>query len=201
MKAFTFLLLLFLLLAGCTAPAVATTDSHETTVTTFPLETTHSPETTPLESTVSITPTEASIQAVVEAFLSAYEENCYLYTDNEYDHLTVLAADPATIVIWEGNSVPLSDFHGNIQTIHDKEAYWKQARQNQGSYRDNFKTTCHFNGITFDGDTATVMAEFAMSFSYTDQPGTTSGGRDGFELLLVQVDGSWLIANITEIGA
>lgn len=144
---------------------------------------------------------ETAVKAVAETFLTAYEENVYLYTDNEYDHLTVLSADSDATVSYNGRSVPLSDFHGNIYAVHDREAHWKQSRQEQGIYRHNFETACHFQSITFDGDTATVMAEYAMSFTYDDRPGTTSGGRDEFKLLLVQVDGSWLVAEVTELGA
>ncbi|MBQ7231000.1 MAG: hypothetical protein IJX04_08920 [Oscillospiraceae bacterium] len=144
---------------------------------------------------------ETAVKAVAETFLTAYEENVYLYTDNEYDHLTVLSADSDATVSYNGRSVPLSDFHENIYAVHDREAHRKQSRQEQGIYRHNFETACHFQSITFDGDTATVMAEYAMSFTYDDRPGTTSGGRDEFKLLLVQVDGSWLVAEVTELGA
>ena len=144
---------------------------------------------------------ETAVKDVTQAFLTAYGENVYLYTDNEYDYLTVLAADPDETVSYNGKSVPLSDFHGNIQAVHDREAYWKQSRQEAGISRHNFETACHFQSITFNGDTATVMAEYAMSFTYDDKPGTTSGGRDEFKLLFVQVDGAWLIAEVTELGA
>ena len=145
---------------------------------------------------------ETAVKDVTEAFLTAYQENVYLYTDNEYDYLTVLAADPDAIAFYgNGQSVPMLDFRNNIQNVHDREAHWKQSRQEQGISRRDFKTACHFQSITFDGDTATVMAEYAMSFTYDDQPGTTSGGRDEFKLLLVQVDGAWLIAEVTELGA
>ena len=143
---------------------------------------------------------ETAVKDVTEAFLTAYQENVYLYTDNEYDYLTVLAADPDAAVSYNGKSVPLSDFHGNIYAVHDREAHWKQSRQEQGISRHNFETTCHVQSITFDGDTATVMAEYAMSFTYDDQPGTTSGGRDEFKLLLLRVDGAWLVAEVTELG-
>lgn len=196
MKRFVPLLVTVLLLTGCAAPVAVTTEPQAPPSTALPSEVT-----IPSETTVPLEPVKTDIRAVVDAFLTAYEENCYLYTDNEYDHLTVLAANPDATVTYLGESIPLSDFHENIQTLHDTEAYWKQSRQEQGIYRHNFETQCHFTGITIDGDTATVLVDFAMSFSYDDSPGSTSGGRDAFELLLVQVDGTWLIANVSEIGA
>ena len=204
MKAHFALLLAFLLLAGCAVTPAVTTQPPETTqptVTTAPPETTLPSEATaPPETTVPMDPTEAEVRAVVDAFLTAYEENCYLYTDNDYDPLTVLAAAPDATVTVDGKSVKLSSFHENIQARHDREDYWKQARQEQGISRSNFETFCHFTSLKFDGDTATVLVDFAMSFTYDDQPGTTSGSRDGFSLFLVQVDGAWLIADVTEVG-
>lgn len=201
MKAPTALLLAILLLAGCAAPVPTEPPVVTTQPTTVPPETTLPLETTaPMETTVPVAPEEEAVKAVVDAFLTAYEENIYLYTDNEWDHLTVLFADPAATVTHQGEAVALSEFHQNIQTRHEKEADWKHSRQEQGIYRHNFVSECHVQSITFDGDTVTVMAEYAMSFTYDDQPGTTSGGRDEFELLLVQVDGAWLIADVTEIG-
>ena len=204
MKAHLALLLAFLLLAGCAVTPAVTTQPPETTqptVTTAPPETTLPPETTaPPETTVPIDPTEAEVRAVVDAFLTAYEENCYLYTDNDYDHLTVLAAAPDATVTVDGKSVRLSSFHENIQNRLDIEAYWKQARQEQEISRSNFETFCHFMHLEVDGDTATVLADLSMSFTYDDQPGTTSGSREEFKLFLVRFDNTWLIADVTEIG-
>lgn len=201
MKAFAALFLALLLLAGCAAPPAATTEPTHPTVTTSPPETTLPPETTaPPETTVPMDPTEAEVRAVVDAFLTAYQENCYLYTNNDYKHLTVLAADPDATVNIDGKSLKLSSFHENIQNRLDIEAYWKQARQEQEISRSNFETFCHFMHLEVDGNTATVLVDFAMSFTYDDQPGTTSGSRDEFKLFLVRFDNTWLIADVTEIG-
>lgn len=217
MKKYIAILIAVLLLSGCTAaPAVTTEPPVETTappVTTAPPETTLPPETTdpmettlpsettvPVETTVPIDPTEAEIRAVVDEFLTAYEENCYLYTDHEYDHLTVLNADADTTVSYDGKSVSLSEFHGNIQFLHEEEEYWKETRQEQGIYRNNFEYFIHYSTFTHDGDSVRVMVEFAMSFTYEDKPGTTSGDRDEFEILLVQAGGSWLIAGLKTVG-
>ena len=54
--------------------------------------------------------------------------------------------------------------------------------------------------LEVDGDTATVLVDFAMSFTYDDQPGTTSGSREEFKLFLVRFDNTWLIADVSEIG-
>ena len=201
MKAFAALFLAILLLAGCVAPPAATAEPTHPTVTASPPETTLPPETTtPSETTVPMDPTEAEIRTVVETFLTAYEENCYLYTNNDYKHLTVLAADPDATVTVDGQSVRLSSFHVNIQNRQDIEAYWKQSRQEQEISRSNFETFCHFMHLEVDGDTATVLVDLAMSFTYDDQPGTTSGSREEFKLFLVRFDNTWLIADVTEIG-
>lgn len=211
MKKYIAVLIAVLLLSGCTAaPSVTTAPPPETAIpteSTVPTETTLPPVTTapvettiPPETTLPIDPTEAEIHSVVEAFLTAYEENCYLYTDHEYDHLTVLNADADTTVSYDGKSVSLSEFHGNIQFLHEEEEYWKETRQEQGINRNNFEYFIHYGTFTHDGDSVRVMVEFAMSFTYEDKPGTTSGGRDEFEILLVQAGGSWLIAGLKTVG-
>ena len=143
MRKYVAFLLAVLLLAGCAVPQAVTTQPPETTqptvTTTHPPETTMPPETTtPPETTIPLDPTEAEIRAVVDEFLTAYEENCYLYTDHEYDHLTVLAADPDATVTIEGKAVKLSSFHKNIEFLHDKETYWKYVRQAQGISRHSY---------------------------------------------------------------
>ncbi|MBR7179564.1 MAG: lipoprotein [Oscillospiraceae bacterium] len=217
MKKYIAILIAVLLLSGCTAaPSVTTEPPVETTappVTAAPPETTLPPETTvpmettlpsettvPVETTVPIDPTEAEIRAVVDEFLTAYEENCYLYTDHEYDHLTVLAADPDATVTIEGKAVKLSSFHKNIEFLHDKETYWKYVRQAQGISRHSYASTCHFDIFDFDGDSVKVTATLGMSWVYSDAPtGKGSGSFEDFELLLVCVDGTWLVADALEL--
>ena len=199
MKTFTALFLAVLLLAGCAAPAVVTTEPPAGTtqppVTTAPRETTLPPETTePLD------PEEAAVRATVDAFLTIYQQNVFLYTDIDYDYLTVLAADPDATVEWKGRSVRLSEFHKNILFYHDREAYWKHIRQTQGITRQNYESMCHFDRIEISGDTATVTVSLGYSFVYDDDPtGNGSGGFEDFELLLVRVDGNWLVADVLSL--
>ena len=143
---------------------------------------------------------EDAVRDVLDAFFLAHQENSYLYTDHNYDGLTVLSADPDRTVTFEGKTVPLSDFFGNIEYLHDKEAYWKHVRQSQGISRTDFSTSCRISTIDFDGDIAYALVGSGVTFTYTDAPnGGPSGMSSDYEVLLIQVDGSWLIADVLEL--
>ena len=143
---------------------------------------------------------EDAVRDVLDAFFLAHQENSYLYTDHNYDGLTVFSADPDRTVTFEGKTVPLSDFFGNIEYLHDKEAYWKHVRQSQGISRTDFSTSCRISTIDFDGDIAYALVGSGVTFTYTDAPnGGPSGMSSDYEVLLIQVDGSWLIADVLEL--
>ncbi len=139
---------------------------------------------------------EEDIADTVEAFLQAYQENVYLNTENEYDHLTVLAADPDRTVTYQGESVALSEFYGNIEYLHDKETYWKHVRQDQGITRSSFQVTTRVEDIRFDGNAAIVQVGGGVTFTYTDAAAPSGMGEE-FEILLVYLDDTWLVADVT----
>ncbi|MBQ8355550.1 MAG: M56 family metallopeptidase [Oscillospiraceae bacterium] len=140
---------------------------------------------------------EEAVQDVLDAFFQAHQENSYLDTNQDYDTLTVRSADPKRTVTFEGKTVPLSDFFGNIEYLHDKETYWKHVRQDQGISRTNFSTSCQISEIEFDGDTAYALVNSGVTFTYTDAPnGAPSGMGSEYEVLLIRVDGRWLIADV-----
>ena len=141
---------------------------------------------------------EAEVQAVLDAFFLAHQENSWLYTDHNYDHLTVLSADPGRTVTFEGETVSLSEFRGNIEYLYDKETYWKHIRQDQGISRTSFSTSCRIQEIDFDGDICYVLAGSGVTFTYTDSVGP-SGMSTDFEVLLIRVDGKWLVADVLEL--
>ena len=142
---------------------------------------------------------EEAVQDVLDAFFQAHQENSYLYTNQDYDALTVRSADPKRTVTFEGKTVPLSDFFGNIEYLHDKETYWKHVRQDQGISRTNFSTSCRISEIEFDGDIAYALVSSGVTFIYTDAPnGAPSGMISDYEVLLIRVDERWLIADVRE---
>ena len=142
---------------------------------------------------------EEAVQDVLDAFFQAHQENSYLYTNQDYDALTVRSADPKRTVTFEGKTVPLSDFFGNIEYLHDKETYWKHVRQDQGISRTNFSTSCRISEIEFDGDIAYALVSSGVTFIYTDAPnGAPSGMISDYEVLLIRVDERWLIADVLE---
>lgn len=145
----------------------------------------------------NLDPRKAAIAETLEAFFLAYEENLNLNRDNGYDHLTVLAADPERTVEHQGKKVPLSNFYGNIEYLHGKEAYWKHVRRDSDIVASSFQVAFGIEKIRYDGDIATVQAHDHASFYYAGL-GAPSGMGGEFEILMVQVDGEWLIADIFE---
>ena len=143
---------------------------------------------------------EDAVGDVLDAFFLAHQENSYLYTDHDYDGLTVLSADPDRTVTFEGRTAALSEFRGNIEYLHDKEAYWKHVRQEQGISRTGFSTSCRISKLDFDGDIAYAQVSSGVTFTYTDAPnGASSGMSSDYEVLLIRVDGRWLIADVLEL--
>lgn len=142
-------------------------------------------------------PDEEAIAATAEAFVTAYEENINLNRDNGYDHLTVLAADPARTVGYQGKTVPLSTLQENIEYLHGKEAYWKHVGKDAGILPDTFRLTVGTEDLRIDGDTATVTVYDNMTFYYEGN-GAPSGMGEAYDLTLVKVDGTWLIADVTQ---
>lgn len=145
----------------------------------------------------NLDPRKEAIAETLGAFFLAYEENINLNRDHSYDHLTVLAADPERTVTHQGKNVPLSDFHGSIEYLHGKEAYWRHVRRDSGILPDTFQVTSRIEDIAYDGDTAFVLAHDHVTFYY-EGLGAPSGMGADFEILMVQVDGEWLIADIFE---
>lgn len=142
-------------------------------------------------------PDEEAIAAAAETFVTAYEENINLNRDNGYDHLTVLAADPARTVDYQGKTVPLSKLQENIEYLHGKEAYWKHVGKDAGILPDTFRLTIGTEDLRIDGDTATVTVYDNMTFYYEGN-GAPSGMGEAYDLTLVKVDGTWLIADVTQ---
>ena len=145
----------------------------------------------------NLDPRKEAIAETLGAFFLAYEENINLNRDHSYDHLTVLAADPERTVTHQGKNVPLSDFHGSIEYLHGKEAYWRHVRRDSGILPDTFQVTSRIEDIAYDGDTAFVVAHDHVSFYY-EGLGAPSGMGADFEILMVRVDDQWLIADIFE---
>ena len=145
----------------------------------------------------NLDPRKEAIAETLGAFFLAYEENINLNRDHSYDHLTVLAADPERTVTHQGKNVPLSDFHGSIEYLHGKEAYWRHVRRDSGILPDTFQVTSRIEDIAYDGDTAFVLAHDHVTFYY-EGLGAPSGMGADFEILMVRVDDQWLIADIFE---
>ena len=138
-----------------------------------------------------------AISETVKEFTQAYQENIWLGRDNNYDHLTVLAADPEMTVPYGGGTAALSSFHKNIQYLHDKELYWKHVRQDSGILENTFAVNTNRHLNMADG-VATVQVDVSVTFYYADSPGP-SGLGSSYEITLVQADGKWLIADVLEL--
>ena len=159
-----------------------------------------------IEASLMIEPTAPSkapssteaVTDVVNAFTQAWTENIWLGADNDYDHLTVLAADPKMTVPYTGGTAVLSDFHKNIRYLHDKEAYWRHHRQDSGILQTSFTVTSQNHQVRFEDGAATVQVDVNVSFCYEDSPGL-SGLGTGYEITLVQADGEWRIADVLEL--
>ncbi len=144
-------------------------------------------------------PRDADVTALVTAFNRAYQENLYMGTDNPYDHLTVLALDPEITVTWEGKTVPLSEFHKNIQFLHDKQTWYHHTRSYGDETQEEYAMSSQVSSIQYDGDTAIVVTTGGIQFA-DDDPAAPRGEGAVHRFLLVQVDGIWLVADVLSEG-
>ena len=144
-------------------------------------------------------PRDAEITALVTAFNRAYQENLYMGTENPYDHLTVLALDPEITVTWEGKTVPLSEFHKNIQFLHDKQTWYHHTRSYGDETQEEYAMSSQVSSIQYDGDTAIVVTTGGVQFA-DDDPAAPRGEGAVHKFLLVQVDGIWLVADVLSEG-
>jgi hypothetical protein len=120
-------------------------------------------------------------------------------TDNPYDHLTVLALDPEITVTWEGKTVPLSEFHKNIQFLHDKQTWYHHTRSYGDETQEEYAMSSQVSSIQYDGDTAIVVTTGGVQFA-DDDPAALRGEGAVHKFLLVQVDGIWLVADVLSEG-
>jgi hypothetical protein len=144
-------------------------------------------------------PRDAEITALVTAVNRAYQGNLYMGTDNPYDHLTVLALDPEITVTWEGKTVPLSEFHKNIQFLHDKQTWYHHTRSYGDETQEEYAMSSQVSSIQYDGDTAIVVTTGGVQFA-DDDPAAPRGEGAVHKFLLVQVDGIWLVADVLSEG-
>ena len=144
-------------------------------------------------------PRDAEITALVTAFNRAYQENLYMGTNNPYDHLTILALDPEITVTWEGKTVPLSEFHKNIQFLHDKQTWYQHTRSYGDETQEEYAISSQVSSIQYDGDTAIVVTTGGVQFA-DDDPAAPRGEGAVHKFLLVQVDGIWLVADVLSEG-
>ena len=188
---------LLLALAGCTGPTEPATEppTIQTTVppeTTLPPEPTLPPETTQPSGTtqppVTEPPSEEDrIEAAALAFLDLHMRNLWLCEENDWDALTVLAP--------ESKDAALADYRDNIKFLHEKERYWRAVRQD--SPRHSWSTNHTFQSIIIDGNVATVKLSYGYAFVYEGMD-VESGGVAELDLILVNVDGVWLLADALE---
>lgn len=133
---------------------------------------------------------ETRIYETVQTLLTAHIHNAYLYTEEPYDHLTVLAL---------GSDHPAFQEYGdNIRFLQDKERYYKHVRQAENITREDFSLSFALHAITVEQGTAKVTLSAGISFRYTDQE-VESGGVHDFHVELVNHDGTWYVSSVMDI--
>lgn len=133
---------------------------------------------------------EARIYETVQQLLTAHIHNLYLYTDEGFDHLTVLSLgedDPAC-----------QEYGGNIRFLKEKERYYKHVRQGENITREDFNLSFALHSITCEEGTAKVRLSCGISFRYTDQE-VESGEVPDYYVELVNRDGMWLVSYLLDI--
>lgn len=140
---------------------------------------------------------------IVEEFLENYFGNSYLFESNDITINTVSdAAIPMTLS--ENSTFNLSsgaqsvaDMQNNIDFLEKKIEYFKAIRHAQGIERTNMTLEYTFDNITIYNNIASLTVSVISTFNYVDRA-TPSCQEKIFEIDLVNINGNWLVADITE---
>ncbi|WP_419033853.1 amidase domain-containing protein, partial [Dysgonomonas gadei] len=146
---------------------------------------------------------ESEIKSVVQSFLQDYTTTSMLYDDNDLSVNTVSDAsipmpmsDDKVFKLSSGDAT-IAELQHNITYIEEKMEYFKRARLLHNISRTDLQLTYNYNDIYITGDTATVEVSEISTFYYTGQT-QQSLIETTYIVDLVNLDGQWLIADITD---
>ncbi len=132
---------------------------------------------------------------VAERFLDVYISNLYLYTDANYECMTVTGlpkSSKQSSYLISGKHFAHEDLVSKIDFLKDKCTYWKFVRQESDIYRKDFEVHYTVKNIQIEDSYAEITISAMMSFQYVDydQPSLM---EDIYILSLAKIDTQWLV--------
>ena len=131
--------------------------------------------------------------------LRAHEGNCTHAAGNNYDYLTVAALEEEQLertVEYNGDQVTVASFLGNIEYLHNKEAYWMHVAQEEPVMRRNNKDIFAVESAVQNGDA--VVMEVSLNRSYLDADFKAVEESFRYQITMLYIDRVWYVADITE---
>lgn len=194
MKRFFAFLLSMLLLSNCTFSALAVGDGNETdNIMTVAVDN--------IESNAIIT--------TAENYLLAATRNMWLYESNDLSVNTLsryISETQATMstspIFSELTTLNLSDtelerLNAGLDFVENKVLYFKSIRQSQNILRNDFNIEYSVMDVIQNGSTAQTQIYEYISFRYPDFPDTLSEVVNIYTVDLIEIDGKWLVADVT----
>lgn len=141
------------------------------------------------------------IVRIVKDMLIAHVTNTHMYTDEDWSGYTVLSLNESwdsTGFTHDGEWITIGEFRDIMEFLQEYERYWKHVRQLNNLTGENWSPAAWIRSIEINGDTAFVTAHAGATFHYTGLTDSSSF-IDDFEVVLIQVEGEWLIGDVLDI--
>ena len=142
-----------------------------------------------------------NIFGIVKNMLVSHVNNCHIFTDEDWSGYTVLSLDESwdsTGFTHNGEWITIGEFRGVMEFLQDYERYWAHVRKNMVSIKETWVLNPRVTSIEINGNTAFVEMYVHGSFQYADFH-SPSAFIDEFEIVLVRVEGKWLIGDVRDI--
>jgi len=161
----------------------------------------------PKEEAIGSTAERAEIESVAEQYLSAASRNMWLYESNDLSEGTLsgyLAASPTTRAAFLDDPVAgvseaeLLKYEAGISFVENKVEYFKNMRKSQNIQRNEFSMEYSLVDVDSTETTAKVEMIEYISFRYPDFPDVLSEVFSVYTVDLVNINGGWLVADVTE---
>ena len=111
--------------------------------------------------------------------------------------LTVFAerSEPELMTSMERETISVVDMMRDLQCMEDMTAYKSYVFEHQGFAYSDFDAQYYFDAVVVDGNFATVVVYEELNYQYDDceEPSYELGE---YNLILVKVDGEWIIADV-----
>lgn len=141
-----------------------------------------------------------TIKNTVENFLGEYNAEVWNGHDSDLTANTAAAiadAAPYALGIDSVDRAALTTYQDNISYVQEKADYFREIRETDGLAHSEPQYRYEYHDVTIDGNKATTSFTECVWFYYEGMDVETFIETE-YEIELLEVDGQWLITNVTD---